>query len=202
MLRPSSLSPPALTHCPRAIPGRCTMKTIAVALALLPLAFLAGACTRDGAKSVAKPEPQPPSAVAEAAWVTDRNEVTRAASIAAQNPLVRAVLREHESDRLTYAPEYALRGRGRTVAGRSVTVTILPYVTDRDETHGTFVSLLEVGGEVGVSHAEIIWGRDPRSDEVGYEAFMLWGRQGWIREDDLRAATVQRDGSLSPERVN
>lgn len=180
------------------------MRKIVVALAVLPLAFLIGACTKQGEKRIVAPEPESPAQglVAEAAWVSDRDEVARAASIAAAHPLVGAVLAEHSGDRLAYRPEFALRGRGRMVSGRTVIVTILPYVTGGDETHATFVSLLESGDDVGVSHAEVIWGRDPRPDETGYEAFLFGGVRGWIREDDLRAATLNRDGSLSPERFN
>lgn len=180
------------------------MRKIVVALAILPLAFLIGACSKQGERRIVAPEPESPAQglVADAAWVADRDEVARAASIAAAHPLVGSVLAEHAGDRLAYRPEFALRGQGRMVSGRNVSVTILPYVTGGDETHATFVSLLESGDDAGVSHAEVIWGRDPRPDETGYEAFLFGGVRGWIREDDLRVVTLGRVGSLSPERFN
>lgn len=176
------------------------MRTIVVVAAILPLALAVGACTKQDDRTVVKPELSTPSLALEAEWVSDRNEVAAAASAAAVHPLVRATLAEHEADRLTYRPEFALRGRGVSNAGHAIGVTILPYVTGGDPTHATFVSLLESDGEAMVSHAELIWGRDPRPDETGYEAFVLGGARGWVREDDLRGVPAAAGGALSPER--
>ena len=123
-----------------------------------------------------------------------------AASAAAANPLVRATLQDHIGDRLAYRGEFALRGRGVTNAGHDIAMTILPYVTNGDVTHATFVSLLESDGATGVSHAELIWGRDPRPDETGYTAVLWNGVRGWVREDDVLIATTAGSASLSPER--
>jgi hypothetical protein len=182
------------------------MKKVAVILAILPLALIVGACSRQGpgagSRSIVAPNPPPQPEVEEAAWVTDRSAVGSAAATAAAHPLVREALEAADPAKLAFVSGYALRGLGRTVGGTSIAITILPYITQGDPTHATFLSLLESGGEAAVSHAEMIWGRDPRPDEVGYEAFTLGGARGWIREDDLRMASVTRDGSLSPERFN
>jgi hypothetical protein len=184
------------------------MKSVAVIIAILPLALLAGACTRDGAHGprgaggVVAPEPPSPFGVREASWVVDRGEVARAASVAAAHPLVRRALEEGGGARLALVPGYALRGSGRTDGDRAIAVTILPFVTDGDSTHATFISLLESEAEAAVSHAEIIWGRDPRPDETGYEAFDAGGARGWIREDELRIVGMSRGGLLAPERLN
>jgi hypothetical protein len=183
------------------------MKSVAVVIAILPLAIAVGACSRQGesgtGKSHAIVAPETPSQplVHDAAWLSDRDAVAQAASAAAIHPLVRSVL-ANDPSRLEYLPAYALRGAGRTDRDNAISITILPYITNGDPTHATFISLLESGGEAAVSHAEILWGRDPRPDEAGYETFSVGGASGWIREDDLRMATVARDGSLSPERVN
>lgn len=184
------------------------MKSVAVVLAILPLMIAAGACTRQGGRgtapdrSLVAPEPPPQPVVRDASWVTNREEVARAASAAAAHPLVQRALEAADPSGLTFVAGYALRGSGRTDRDRSISITILPYITRGDPTHATFISLLESGGEAAVSHAEMIWGRDPRPDEAGYEVFSVGGAHGWIREDELRLASVARDGSLSPERLN
>jgi hypothetical protein len=184
------------------------MKRLAVVLAILPLAIAMGACSRQGergtgnGRSIVAPEPPPLPSVRDAAWVSDRTEVARAAAIAAAHPLVRRALEEADASQLAFVPGYALRGTGRTDDDRSVSITILPYVTRRDSTHATFLSLLESGGDAAVSHAEVIWGRDPRADETGFAPFDVGGARGWLREDDLRVAEAPRDGLLSPERFN
>ena len=166
------------------------MKSLAVVLAILPLALAAGACTREPAHRVVAPEPASSSTIRDGSWVSDRGQVAQAASIAAAHPLVREALDATGTSRLAYAPEYSLRAVGRTVGDRSIALTILPYVTGGDPTHATFLSLLENDGEPAVSRAEIIWGRDPRSDEPGFSPFYLEGARGWIREDDLRLASA------------
>jgi hypothetical protein len=188
------------------------MKSLAVVLAILPLALAVGACTREPAHRVVAPEPASSSTIRDGSWVSDRGQVAQAASIAAAHPLVRQALESSDASRLAYTPEYSLRAVGRTVRDRSIALTILPYVTGGDPTHATFVSLLENDGESAVSRAEIIWGRDPRSDESGFTPFYLEGTRGWIREDDLRSASATpeapTDGASaggaarSPERFN
>ena len=183
------------------------MKSLAVVLAILPLALAVGACTRDPAHRVVAPESASSATIRDGSWVADRDQVARAASIAAAHPLVREALDASGAARLAYAPAYSLRATGRTVRDRSIALTILPYVTGGDPTHATFISLLENDGESAVSRAEIIWGRDPRSDEAGFAPFYLQGYRGWIREDDLRVATaaagaVADGAALSPERLN
>ena len=188
------------------------MKSLAVVLAILPLALAVGACTREPARRVAAPEPVSSSTIRDGSWVSDRAQVAQAASIAAAHPLVRRALQASGASGLAYAPEYSLRATGRTVRDRSIALTILPYVTGGDPTHATFISLLENDGESAVSRGEMIWGRDPRSDEPGYSPFYLQGVRGWIREDDLLVATdasggtepgaSAEAGARSPERFN
>lgn len=179
------------------------MKSIAVVVAVLPLVLLLGACERQEVNRVAAPESTEGQAfVQEASWISDRAQVAQAASTAAAHPLVRRALDASGVGRLSFTPEYAIRAVGRTILNRTVAVITLPYVTAGDSTHATFISLLESGGEAAVSRAEMLWGRDPRPDELGFEAFYIGGVRGWIREDELRMASVERDGSLSPERLN
>ena len=146
------------------------MKRIVVALFLLPLAVALGACSREEGHRIAAPENSEASTlVREASWVSDRAQVSQAAATAAGHPLIRRALEEAGADRLAFQPEYALRGIGRSLRDHAVSVTILPYTTGGDETHATFISLLESEGESAVSSAELLWGRDPRPDEAGFE---------------------------------
>ncbi|HET9950554.1 MAG TPA: hypothetical protein VFS09_02040 [Candidatus Eisenbacteria bacterium] len=180
------------------------MKSLAVVVAVLPLALVAGACSRVPSNRVVAPEPVADATIRDGSWVADREQVARAASLAATHPLVREAIEASGASRLAYTPDYSLRATGRTVRDRSVALTILPYVTGGDPTHATFVSLIENDGETAVSRAEMIWGRDPRSDEPGFEPFILEGVRGWIREDDLRMAPAAAAGGAarSPERFN
>jgi hypothetical protein len=179
------------------------MNRIAVAVIVLPLALFLGACAREEGNRVAAPEKAAgQELVREASWISDRDQVAAAAATAAAHPLVRRVLADAGAGRLAYTPQYAIRAVGRTIGDRAVAVITLPYVTAGDSTHATFISLLESDGEAAVSRAEMIWGRDPRPDEIGFEPFYAGGGRGWIREDDLRTAATVPDGSLAPERVN
>ena len=132
------------------------MKSLAVVVAILPLALAVGACTRQPANRVVAPEPAAEGTIRDGSWISDRDQVARAASRAAAHPLVRQALEAAAASRLAYAPEYSIRATGRTVRDRSVAVTILPYATGGDPTHATFISLIENDGESAVSHAEMI----------------------------------------------
>lgn len=179
------------------------MKRILIAAFLLPLTLLAGACGREESHRVAAPDaPEETTLAREASWISDRDVVSQAASTAAAHPLIRRAIEEAGPGRLAYRPEYALRAVGRSARGHAVTITILPYTTAGDETHATFVSLLESEGETGVSSAEMLWGRDPRPDEIGFEPFYLAGVRGWMREADLLIAAAPGAPLLTPERFN
>lgn len=179
------------------------MKHFILAAVVLPLAVLLGACSRKEGSRVTAPEPSGDHALArEAAWISDRAQVTRAASTAAAHPLVRRALDEAGSDRLTFASEYVVRAVGRSSRDRAIALTTLPYTTAGDPTHATFVTLIESEGESAVSSAELLWGRDPRPDEIGFEPIVIGGVRGWIREADLRMAAAPGAPLLSPERVN
>ncbi len=182
------------------------MKRIIVVAFVLPLALLLGACSREGGNRLAAPEiptaGESATLAREASWVSDRSQVSAAAATAAAHPLIRRVLEEAGADRLAYKAEYALRAVGRSARGHVVTITILPFTTGGDETHATFISLLESEGESAVSSAELLWGRDPRADEVGFESITIGGAHGWMREADLRMAPAPGSPLLSPERLN
>lgn len=182
------------------------MKRVIVIAFVLPLALLLGACSREGGNRLAAPEI--PTAgdtgtlAKEASWVSDRGQVSAAAATAAAHPLIRRALAEAGVDRLTYRAESALRAVGRSARGHTVSITILPFTTGGDETHATFLSLLESDGESAVSSAELLWGRDPRPDETGFESISIGGARGWIREADLRMAPAPGASLLTPERFN
>ncbi len=179
------------------------MKNIVVAAVVLPVALLLGACSREAGNRVVTPEAAEERALVRAAsWVSDRDQVSKAASTAAAHPLVRRALDEAGADRLAFAPEYAIRAVGRSSRDRAIALTTLPYTTAGDPTHATFVTLIESEGESAVSSAELLWGRDPRPDEVGFEPIVIGGMRGWIREADLRMAPAPGAPLLSPERVN
>ena len=180
------------------------MKRIIVVAFVLPLALLLGACSREGGNHLTSPEiptaGESGTLAREASWVSDRTQVSAAAVAAAAHPLIQRVMAETGADRLAYRAEYALRAVGRSARGHVVSITILPFTTGGDETHATFLSLLESEGESAVSSAELLWGRDPRPDEVGYESITIGGAHGWMREADLRMAPGAP--LLTPERFN
>jgi len=179
------------------------MKNILVTAVVLPLVLSLGACSREEGNRVAAPETTEGRAfVREASWITDRTQVAQAASIAASHPLVRRALDEAGAGRLAFTPEYAIRAIGRTSLDRRVALTTLPHVTAGDPTHATFVTLIESEGESAVSSAELLWGRDPRADEIGVEPLFIGGIRGWIRESDLRMAAAPGAPLLAPERLN
>lgn len=180
------------------------MKNIAVVAVVLPIALLVGACNQDGKQRVAGPDlagSEEPS-VLEASWVESRDQVAQAASIAAAHPMIQSALTAAGQDRLAYQPQFALRATGRSSADERVSVTILPYATDGDQTHGTFLSLIERGRVTAVSRAEILWGRDPRQDEIGFELFIIRGVRAWIREEDPVVSAAGRLPNLGAEVIN
>ena len=182
------------------------MKRVIVVAFVLPLALLLGACSREGGNRLAAPEVPTVGEIGtlarEATWVSDRNQVSAAAATAAAHPLIRRIVEDAGAGRLAFRPEVAMRAVGRSARGHAVAITILPFATGGDETHATFISLLESEGESAVSSAELIWGRDPRSDEVGFDAINIGGARGWLREEDLRMAPAPGAPLLTPERFN
>jgi hypothetical protein len=177
------------------------MKAIAVFAVLLPLTLAAGACTKRTATSPVAPEPPDGDRlIREAIWITDGDQIVRAAAAAARHPLVQASIAEYGAARLSATPDYTIRAIGATVGGTPVEFTTLPFISDGDPTHGVFLTIGSVGETVVTQRSEMIVAREPRLDEPGFTPLSIPGGVVWIREAD--AVAQRADGFGAPQRLN
>jgi hypothetical protein len=173
------------------------------AAVVLPLAFLASACTTKQASPPTAPlDAVDESAIRNGAWVTDRDALRLAAASAVRHPLVAATLAAVGSDRLDAMPQSTIRAVGSTVGGLPVEFTMLPYVRRGDPSHGVFVTLGRIGDEERVEEAEMIVGREPRADEPGFVPVSIPGGVVWIAEGDAAARPSAGVAARSPARLN
>ena len=168
---------------------------------LLPLALLAGACSKREAGRIAAPDPlgAVAPAVAEAHWVWDRDALHAAVNQAAVSPLVQSALSEAPVAGLTPCFDLAVRVAATTGDGSSYFVTFLPYMFGNDSTHAMIVSVIEGLGVRMAEPAEVILGRDPTSLESGFTPYAWGARTIWVKSG---ASWVVKAGeiALAPER--
>jgi len=153
--------------------------------AVLPLLVLTSACSNRGERRVVAPEPLPDAPqVTGARWVWEPGALAGAVQAAGRNPLVQRALVGAPAAGLRSRYDLAVRAVGDDASGGTVGLTILPYAVDGDPTRAAFITLAQGYGAEGAEFAEMIVGRDPRPDEVGYQA-AAWGHQVvWIRTGD------------------
>jgi hypothetical protein len=144
------------------------------------ISFLVGACAEHRGPALG-PEGAESGALVEAAWVADREAVTRAAAVARRHPLVLSLDRELDVAGLTPDESGAALLRGRMADGGRAVVTILPRIRGDDSTRALYVALSESGDRAVASSWEMIAGRDPRADEPGFDGVMWADRLVWIR---------------------
>jgi hypothetical protein len=152
--------------------------------AVLPLLVLASACSREGERRVVAPALPDPPQVTGARWVWEPSALAGAVLSAGKSPLVQRALREAPVGGLRPRHDLAIRAVGTIADGGTVGVTILPYAVDGDPTHAAFVSVADGFGLEAAEFAEMIVGRDPRPDEVGYHSIGWGGQVAWIRSGD------------------
>lgn len=134
------------------------------------------------------PAPRADAEVAEAVWVTDRDEVANACAIARRNPLVQRLERELGTSRLSPALSGAALLRGTTTDARRIALTIVPHATGQDPTRATYVALYQSGDRAAASSWELIVGREPRADESDFYASSVGDLVVWLKEGPEIAA--------------
>lgn len=153
--------------------------------AVLPLLVFTSACSREGERRVVAPEPpaeQPQ--VTGARWVWEPSALAGAVQSAGRNPLVQRALREAPTQGLTPRYDLAVRAVGDAADGGTIGLTILPYAVDGDPTHAAFVSVAQGFGREAAEFAEMIIGREPRADEVGYHTAVWRNQIVWVRSGE------------------
>jgi hypothetical protein len=174
--------------------------------AIIPLLALAvTGCERSRSTRVVDPPPDPEPAVVEAHWVTEKEGLASAVRLAAASPLVRRAFITSPHPRLTAMHRYAIRAVATMEDGAGVGVTILPYMVDEDSTHAALISLIDGKGVQVAEFAELIFGREPTSLEMGFISVRIEDQIAWVKSGHSFLATADgADGvvQLSPERRN
>lgn len=154
--------------------------------AVLPLLVLASACSREGASRVAAPSrPEPPQVTA-ARWVWEPQTLAGAVQSAERSPLTqRALSQAPIAGRLRARYDLAVRAVGQGADGKTLGLTILPHSVEGDPTRAVFISVADGLGSQAAELAEMIAGREPAPDEVGFHS-VVWGdRVVWVRSGDV-----------------
>lgn len=154
--------------------------------AVLPLITLTSACSRQGERRVVAPErPSDSPVITGARWVWEPTALASAVQTAGRSPLVLSALRQAAVPVGGLRPRFdlAIRAVG-DAEGNPLSLTILPYAVDGDPTHAAFISVAQGFGIEGAELAEMIVGREPRADELGYHTASWLGRVVWIRTAD------------------
>jgi hypothetical protein len=152
--------------------------------AVLPLLLLATSCSREEKRVVAPEPPLDPPHVATGRWIWEPDGLAGAVREARSNPVVQRALATATVTGLTPRNDLAVRAVGVDSRGLPVGLTILPFSVGHDSSHAAFISVAEGSGRQGAEFAEMIVGREPRPDEVGFTR-MTWGdRLVWVRTGD------------------
>jgi hypothetical protein len=155
------------------------MKVVRLVCLALPLSLSISGCEHKQTR-VADVEPPPRPEVIEAHWVTGP-ELDRAVLEAAATPLVKQVIEENVDPRLTPMWHLAVKATGRILDGRTIGVTMLPYMVDGDPMHARFLSYIDDGMGPYAEPSDLILGREPTSLETGFVPVDLGGRIGYVR---------------------
>jgi hypothetical protein len=158
---------------------------VAAVAAVLPLLVLTSACSREGERRVVAPAPLSDSPqVTGARWVWEPAALAGAVQAAGKNPLVQRALSQAPIAGLRPRYDLAVRAVGSVQGAGEVGVTILPYAVNGDPTHAAFISVAQGSGQEAAEFAEMILGRNPNPDEIGYHS-IVWGNQvAWVRSGD------------------
>lgn len=159
--------------------------SVAAVAAVLPLLVLTSACSREGARRVVAPAPPSDAPqVTGARWVWEPAALAGAVQAAGRSPLVQRALSQAPVAGLRPRFDLAVRAVGDVEGAGEAALTILPYSVNGDPTHAAFVSVAEGSGQEAAEFAEMILGRDPNPDEMGYHS-IVWGNQvAWVRTGD------------------
>jgi len=158
---------------------------VAGVAAVLPLLLLTSACSNKGERRIAAPDP--PSdrpQVSGARWVWEPAALAGAVQAAGKNPLVQRALSQAPIAGLKPRFDLAVRAVGEVEDMGQVGLTILPFAVNGDPTRAVFVSVAEGNEQEAAEFAEMIMGREPNADEIGYHS-VAWGNQvAWVRSGD------------------
>jgi hypothetical protein len=153
--------------------------------AVLPLLVLTSACSKDGERRVLAPAPpSDASQVTGARWVWEPAALAGAVQAAGKNPLAQRALSQAPISGLRPRFDLAVRAVGEIEGAGAVGLTILPYAVNGDPTHAAFVSVAAGYGQEAAEFAEMILGREPRPDEVGFHSIVWGNRVAWVRSGD------------------
>jgi hypothetical protein len=122
-------------------------------------------------------------------WVWEPEALAGAVRLAGTSPLVQRALAAAPIEGLRARHDLAIRAVGDGSDGAPVGFTILPYSVAGDPTRAAFVSMVQGFGREAAEFAEMIVGREPRPDEVGFHS-VVWGdRIVWIRSGEAYAVS-------------
>lgn len=167
--------------------------TLGLAAAVLPLLVLTSACSRESKRNAVAPMLRDRPSVTGARWVWEPSALASAVRAAGSSPLVQRALSEAPipAARVHARHDLAIRAIGDATDGGAVGLTILPYEVRDDPTHAAFVSVAEGYGAQVVEFAEMILGRDPMPDEIGFHQVVWNGKVAWIRSSEGFVATSE-----------
>jgi hypothetical protein len=161
---------------------RAVHRAVPAAAALL-LAVVTGACSRETEKRITAPVPSEP-VVTGMRWVWEPASLAAEVRRAGSNPLVQRALAEAGVTGMRARHDLAIRAIGVGPDGAPVGFTLLPYAIPDDPTRAVFISSAEGLSTEAVEIVEMIAGREPRANEIGFEPVLFAGRLVYIHTKD------------------
>jgi hypothetical protein len=153
------------------------------AAAALLLVVAAGACSRQEEKRITAPIPAEP-VVTGMRWVWEPQSLAAAVSRAGSNPLVQKALANAAVPGMRARHDLAIRAIGAGPDGAPLGFTLLPYAITDDPTRAVFITAAQGIGTEAVEVVEMIAGREPRSNEIGFEPVLFAGKLVYVHTVD------------------
>jgi hypothetical protein len=181
------------------------MKNFIRLAVVLPLAVAVGACSKPGAGPgrIASPAATVEGTkIVEAHFIRSEPELAAAAAAVARHPLFRTALSSAGAARLSATPQYTVREVATLEGGGSLEFTMLPFIVNGDSSHAFFATLARMNDRERILVSELIAGRDPKWDEVGFTAVSFQGETIWVKDGDSYAVNAGAPVRLAPERFN
>ncbi|HEV8129424.1 MAG TPA: hypothetical protein VGQ14_07190 [Candidatus Eisenbacteria bacterium] len=149
------------------------------AAAALLLVVGSGACSRQEEKRITAPTPAEPVVTA-MRWVWEPASLAAAVSRAGANPLVQRALADAAVPGMRARHDLAIRAIGVGPDGAPLGFTLLPYAITDDPTRAVFITAAQGIAAEAVEVVEMIAGREPRANEIGFEPVLFAGRLVYV----------------------
>jgi hypothetical protein len=117
-------------------------------------------------------------------WVWEPASLAAAVSRAGANPLVQRALAEAAIPGMRARHDLAIRAIGVGPDGAPLGFTLLPYAITDDPTRAVFITAAQGIGTEAVEVVEMIAGREPRSNEIGFEPVLFAGKLVYVHTVD------------------